>query len=124
MIVVDSSALIALVQGEPGAERVVSAMAEGIVSAVVLAECLSKLAERGHDPEAVKVRFLRAGLRVEPFTPDDTTPVVALYELSKRGVSLADRFCLALAIGLELPVLTGDRAWADLGLPLEIELIR
>ena len=124
MIVIDSSALIALVQGEPGAERVISAIADGVVSAVILAECLSKLAERGHDPEAVKVRLLVAGLRVEAFGVDDISAVIALYPLSKRGVSLADRFCLSLALDRNLPVLTGDRPWADLGLPLKIELIR
>jgi ribonuclease VapC len=124
MIVIDSSALIALVKKEPGAERVEAAIGESIVSIVVLTECLSKLALQGLDPEATKARLLVAGLRVEPFGDSDMSAVIALHRLAKQNISLADRFCLALALDRDLPVLTGDRPWADLGLPLEIELIR
>jgi PIN domain nuclease of toxin-antitoxin system len=37
---------------------------------------------------------------------------------------LGDRTCLALAEHLRLPVLTADRAWATLGLSLDIHAIR
>jgi len=47
-----------------------------------------------------------------------------LHALSRRKVSFADRVCLGLGLDRQLPVLTGDRAWANLGLPLQIELIR
>ena len=40
------------------------------------------------------------------------------------GLSLADRACLALAIDLRAPVLTGDRAWRDLPIGVEVILIR
>jgi ribonuclease VapC len=124
MIVIDSSALIALVRDEPGADRVAAAIGDAAVSAVILAECLSKLAGFGFDPDAVRSRFSMAGLSVQGFDLADVAAVVALRRLSKQGVSLADRFCLALALDRDLPVLTGDRDWADLGLPLQIELIR
>jgi PIN domain nuclease of toxin-antitoxin system len=41
-----------------------------------------------------------------------------------RGLSLADRACLSLGLRLNLPVLTCDRAWVGLALPLEIQLLR
>lgn len=41
-----------------------------------------------------------------------------------RGLSLGDRFCLSLAARLALPVLTTDRAWADLDLGIDIRLVR
>jgi PIN domain nuclease of toxin-antitoxin system len=40
------------------------------------------------------------------------------------GLSLADRVCLALGIDRNLPVVTGDRAWASAGLPVELVLFR
>jgi ribonuclease VapC len=40
------------------------------------------------------------------------------------GLSLGDRACLSLGLRLNLPVLTCDRVWAELGLPLTIQLLR
>lgn len=40
------------------------------------------------------------------------------------GLSLGDRFCLALGLERNLPVITADRAWAGLDLGVEIQLIR
>jgi PIN domain nuclease of toxin-antitoxin system len=123
-VVIDTSALIALVQQERGADRVAANIDGAVVSTVIFAECLSKLAGRGLDPNALTAGFLAAGLRVEPVGPTDVPAVVALHQLARRDVSLADRFCLALALDRGLAVLTADRPWADLGLPLQIELIR
>jgi ribonuclease VapC len=122
--VIDSSALIAFVQQEVGGDRVAAEIDGGVVSAVIFAECLSKLAERGLDPNQLTSRFLAAGMLIAPVGMDDIPTVVALHKLSKSGISLADRFCLALALDRGLPTMTADRPWAGLGLPLEIELIR
>jgi PIN domain nuclease of toxin-antitoxin system len=42
----------------------------------------------------------------------------------RRNISLADRACLSLAMELGMPVLTGDRAWRDLDLGVEVRLFR
>lgn len=40
------------------------------------------------------------------------------------GLSLADRACMALAVTLGLPLLTADRSWVEVDLPVEIRVIR
>jgi PIN domain nuclease of toxin-antitoxin system len=65
------------------------------------------------------------GLAVEPFTAVDADTAAKLWPQTRRcGLSLADRACLSLGLRLNLPVLTCDRAWAGLALPLEIQLLR
>ncbi len=51
--------------------------------------------------------------------------VTALFWSARSaGLSLGDRACLALAVQRDLPVMTADRVWAGLGLPIDIQLIR
>jgi PIN domain nuclease of toxin-antitoxin system len=61
--VLDCSALIALVHGEPGAETVQAAMGASVVCAVNLTETIAKLIRAGGGPRLVK-RYLR-GLQLE-----------------------------------------------------------
>ena len=61
--VLDSSALIALVRGEPGSETVRAAMGAAVVSAVNLTETMAKLIRAGGEPRLVE-RYLR-GLQLE-----------------------------------------------------------
>jgi PIN domain nuclease of toxin-antitoxin system len=41
-----------------------------------------------------------------------------------KGLSLADRACLALGQQLNLPVITADRVWKELDLEVEVRLVR
>ena len=63
-----------------------------------------------------------------PIHPHDTAQAVDAGLLRRstvrRGLSLGDRACLALARALDAPALTADRAWADLDVGVEIEVIR
>ena len=123
-VVIDTSALMAFIKHEPGGDGVAAQLGDGIVSPVIFAETLGKLAAQGFDAEAVRRDLLAAGLRVETFRLDEVPSVVALQWLANGRISLADRICLALAIDRSLPVLTGDREWSSLGLPLDVRLIR
>jgi ribonuclease VapC len=129
--VLDASALLALLKGEPGAERVAEALEQGAyLSAVNLAEVLSKLADWGEDPTEAQARMAQVGLlgaavEVLPFTGEDALEVARLRALTRaHGLSFGDRACLALARRLGLPALTAERAWAELDLGIPVEVLR
>jgi ribonuclease VapC len=131
-MVLDASALLAYLRDEPGAEVVSEAIAGGAaVSAVNLAEVLSRVADRGRDPAALVVRMTERGLlggaiAVESFTTADAVETARLRPLTRKaGLSLGDRACLALARRLEAPALTADLAWSEAGdLAVELRQIR
>jgi ribonuclease VapC len=130
-VVLDASALLAHLRGEPGAPVVAEAIGRGTtMSAVNLAEVLSRLGDHGADPDQVADELTEAGLLhgavvVEPFTAVDAAAVARLRaETRGAGLSLADRACLALAQRLKVPVLTADRAWSKLHMGVDVLLIR
>ncbi|HEX5527114.1 MAG TPA: type II toxin-antitoxin system VapC family toxin [Solirubrobacterales bacterium] len=130
--VLDASALLAHLNEEEGASAVRQAMADGaVISVVNWMEVLSKIAERGEDPELAAAEMKGAGLiggvvSVEAVTEQDSIEAARLRPLTKeRGLSLADRSCLALAARLGLSVVTGDRAWQNLPrIDVAVKLIR
>jgi PIN domain nuclease of toxin-antitoxin system len=122
--VLDASAILALLFGEPGAETVADAIADGAaMSTVTHAEVGTVLIRSGNDRGALA---LVSGLvRVEPFTETDANTAAALITAGQRlSLSLGDRACLALAKRLRVPALTAERAWAQLDVEVEITLIR
>ena len=123
-VVIDSSALLALVKREPGADRVLEVMRDAVASPVILAECLGKAGRFGYDIAATEAMFMAAGLRLSEIEIADIRLVAQLHARPDRNISLADRFCLALAMRLSLPLVTGDRPWAALGLPIDLRFIR
>lgn len=130
--VLDASALLAHLNEEKGASAVRQLMADGAaISVVNWMEVLSKIAERGEDPELAAAEMKGAGLiggvvTVEAVTEQDSIETARLRPLTKeQGLSLADRSCLALATRLGLPVVTSDRAWKNLPrVDVAVKLIR
>jgi ribonuclease VapC len=124
--VLDSSAVIALLRAEPGAERVAGFMADAVISAVNLQEIAKHLIEAGFSADAARETLDALGLDVHPHETEDAYLAASLVEVTRRrGSGLGDRSCMALAIRLRAPALTTDRAWAELALPgLEVVLLR
>jgi PIN domain nuclease of toxin-antitoxin system len=128
-LVLDTSAVLAVVFEEAGEAVVRAALASAsppLISSVNLAEAIGQLARRRGWAAADSLEFLLAiGLEVAPFGAADAAEAGRLEPLLvRRGISLGDRACLALAGLRGLPVLTADRAWTTLGLPIEVRLLR
>lgn len=126
-LVLDASALLAYFWQEPGSDRVEQVLASGdaLMSAVNLAEVLSKAAEAGMTASDASAMLERLTLEVAPFDTEQAKLVAALRPLTRRyGLSLGDRACLALAQQRGAVALTADRAWAKPHLGISVELIR
>ena len=124
-VVFDSSALLAMVFREHGAEVAARRLSGGIVSAVNASEVVARLVDFGTSGVDARNTLLNFGLEIRPF---DTVLAVAAGQLRaatrEKGLSLGDRACVALAIREQIGIVTADRAWAGLDLDVEIELIR
>lgn len=110
--VVDASAVIAMLLEEPGYEVVEDVIAESIISAVNLAEVVAALCARDNSPESVQAIVDR--LAIPCVAADAALAVEAGLMRSvtaSRGLSLGDRFCLALARRVGCPAITADKAW-------------
>jgi ribonuclease VapC len=124
-VVLDASAVIALLRSEPGCEIVRSAVSDAIITAVNYSEVLKKSIERGGTGEAA-ASFVR-GLSIAIIPFDEMLAAVSadLYPQTKEhGLSLADRACLALGIQRNCKVLTSERRMALPSLSIKVKLIR
>ncbi len=120
------SAVLAYLQSEPGAEIVEPILlGKSLISATNLAEIVSKLRDGGMPDPMIKDVLTELSLTIIPFDADGAFPAGFLVASTKSlGLSLGDRACISLAISRHLPVLTADRIWTRLSLPVEICVIR
>lgn len=113
--VIDASALLAFLQGEPGADLVEARLAEGAVcGAANWSEVAQKVLAAGRDWGLARSLLLSYDLDVEPVTIDDAEAAARRWR-PKDGLSLADRLCLALADRNDLDAWTADAAWGTSG---------
>ena len=114
--VVDASALLAVLAGEPKASVILGRLPAAVMSAVSWSEVLASAEARGHPTEGLRSDLEAAGLRIEPFGAEDAAEVAALGVTSAVSVlSLGARASLVLGARLRIPVLTRDAALASHG---------
>ena len=124
-IVLDASALMAVLREEPGAAAVEAVLDDAAISTVNLSEVQAKLVECGAVAE-IAWSWL-GGLDLDVIDFDATQARVAgnLRALTRtHGLSFGDRACLALAQILRAPAMTADRAWSGLEVGIEIRTVR
>jgi ribonuclease VapC len=123
--VLDSSAVLAVMKREPGADIVIAATESSILSAVNAGEVVSKLIERGLEPIEAVVSLKEFGCAIVAVDAELGLRAGELIAVTRsKGLSLGDRICLALAEREGVPALTADRAWTELGLDIKVSLIR
>jgi PIN domain nuclease of toxin-antitoxin system len=123
--ILDASALLCLLFGEPGADRVEQRLAGALVSAVNYHEVFAKLVDRG--VEAEEVRAMLAELDIEIVAADrQQADLGGALRASTRstGLSLGDRSCLALAQMNNGVAVTADQAWGTLDVGISVEVVR
>lgn len=126
-VVLDASALIALFAGEPGHEIVASRLERAAITTVNIAEVGDFVLRHGGNLRDLDESIGK--LEIAILTPDYALALEAsalLPPTRSAGLSLADRFCIALARRMDRPALTSDRAWATIAdaVSVQVTLIR
>ena len=124
-VVLGASALLAYFQQEPGHVKVAALLPGAKVGCVNAAEVISKFADAGVPQSKARQLFDSTGVEFVAFDEAQAWMSGELRPLTmSRGLSLGDRACLALAMSTGVAAVTADGTWADLGLPVKIEVIR
>lgn len=126
-VVLDASAVLALLLDEPGAARVEAALDDALICAVNLAEVVSYYAKFGVERADIQGMLRPLPLRV---VPADTALSYAAGMLRPitlpGGLSLGDRYCLALARHESAVAMTAERRWPEIAAAagVTVDLIR
>ena len=123
-IVIDASALIAMLKDERGAEKVADAIASARMCVVNYAEVVSHFVHAGM-PER-EVDAMLDPLPLKLVQVDKALAQIAgrlRKATSEAGLSLGDRFCLALALRDGLPAWTSDAAWRKIADSIKAQVV-
>ena len=124
-MVLDASAVLALLHAEPGAAQVAACLPGAAIGAVNLAEVVIVL-ERNGVPAADAWRAVATlALDVLPADAETAHEAAAVAAAARRrGLSLGDCFCLATARRAGWPAVTADRTWATLRGAGQVRVVR
>jgi len=119
----DASAILALLQKEPGSEMVTQCIPYSAISSVNLAEVASILNKLGMPENEIHELFDAMDIEIlayEKFTAIATGGIRSITQ--KTGLSLGDRACLATAKQHKRIALTADKAWLEFRQEIGVEI--
>ena len=126
-VVLDSSAILAVIFDEPGTHKVIPYLPWACVSSINRTETLNIIARKSGCSSVEEAKKWYEPLEIETISVDQVQSDVAT-ELNihsrKLGLSIGDCICLALGKTKTFPIFTADKAWAELDLGLDIRIIR
>jgi PIN domain nuclease of toxin-antitoxin system len=120
-VALDASALLALLLDEPGAETVQASLDGALLCTVNLAEIVSHYAKLGASRQDIETMLRPLPIRVVPVDAALSHEAGMLRPLTLQGgLSLGDRYCLALARREGIPALTAERRWPDIAAAADV----
>jgi len=123
-IVLDASALLALLKDESGGEKVAEGLSASCISAVNYAEVVSYFIHAGMPASAVDAMLSPLPITIIAANADLATRAGRLRAITAEArLSLGDRFCLALAVREGLPAWTADRQWRAISAQVDAEIV-
>ena len=123
-VVLDASALIAMLKGEKGAGKVAAGIAGARLSSVNYAEVVSHFIHAGMPEREVDAMLDPLPVVVVP-TDKGLAKIAGRLRAvtAEAGLSLGDRFCLALAVRDGLPVWTSDQNWKKVADAAKVKVV-
>jgi PIN domain nuclease of toxin-antitoxin system len=124
-VVLDASAVLAVLNSEPGGDKVSGHLSGGLMSAVNAVEVGTRLVDAGMTPDIANEAIDLLGMTIVDFDGELAAVATALRPATRKaGLSLADRACLALAVRENLPAITADQLWSSVDVGVKVEMIR
>ena len=124
-VVLDASAVLALLNDEVGAKIVQESLSGAIISSVNFAEVVTRLTLLGMPEKEIREALDILALDITPFDEEQAFLAGILAIKTKQlGLSLGDRACLALALKTGSAALTSDKVWQALDIGVTVRVIR
>lgn len=122
-VVLDASAILALIFDEPGADRVAACLPDALVSTVNTAEVATRLLAQKMPAATVTTVIDTLQLSLQPFDYTQALVTAQLRSVTRSaGLSLGDRACLALGKTHQAEVITADRVWQDVAVAADVSV--
>ncbi|NBC20614.1 MAG: PIN domain-containing protein [Alphaproteobacteria bacterium] len=123
--VIDSSAVLAALNREPGWERAMELIPEGTLLTISFGEVATKLARYIDDREMIAGLIHVSVLDLVNLDADLALEAGLIDpRLVKGWLSLADRCCIAYAKAHAIPAVTADRVWSEIAEPLGVDILQ